>query len=472
MDRFIRQHPLYDRLMEINPDLDPRISVGVLLVDAIDVFNGTETDERSSYLDGWLKANNKEKEAVEKLILLKDQTLEERIQGVMKCLVQLASYGEFTAFLKASDYLKIRQFEMEIGRYWRIIDARGKQVAFKSKPFYPDRGEERFDINAYLEEGITPQQMRAVVHRHLSGDGARYLLHVLECLLRERVDLKYIRDVEMQSIAEGRFTGVFHIRVELKDREQNAEFTLHAAKNEPSSDVLLGAYRTAAECYAVNGSYVPQPYLFGFAQAKRNQESIKIGIVAEEWMDGYKELHMKCSENGDRFIVWHSKDDHELLDDEDSGSVSEEIAKILTIYSDPENARSILSKGLWINGGDFVFRRNSATGSATNAGEISVKLTMVKGYEDRVDVPEFMHRLITLKATDAETEEGQALHIGVMTPLRAFKGILQGLIELNGKAEGSKKMRTWLTTFRESKKGSEYGKEIESFLSPTIESIS
>lgn len=426
----IDAHPSAEPLRAFAPQASQSQRLAACLLDTIDVTTRQQRDWPP--LRRWLASIPGLTEALAPRASWRKRPAWERVAAVTQALDMIG--------VTDRNGMDRQSFHIAVEWLWRQWRARGQRFPFRSKPFFPERGEERFAVPAYSEASLTPQEMRVAIGGGLGRDGAAFLLHTLERALQQRVDLENLSDVMLLPKAEGKFTGVFRLTVEFRDGRPAADLAVHAAKNEPASNVLADEYRALVQCHAGAPGCAPEPYLFGYTGVQRGDEVIRIGLLVEEWLDGYDELHIRSDENGGRFIIWHATDAHEKLTDEESNRVREAIARLLTRGSDLEHGRSILTDLTWVNGGDFACRRGD--------GRLDVRMTALRRIDEGIDPSTFLRRLIELSAVDAESTPGRPVRLPVMSPELAFRGLRRGLIERYGRARGRRLAREWLTAFQ------------------------
>ncbi|MBI4551970.1 MAG: hypothetical protein HY710_06880 [Candidatus Latescibacteria bacterium] len=427
METWLAAHPAAASLQAFAPQasLDQRLAV--CLLDTIDVT--VRQSPAWSAHRRWLASVPGLTEALAARASWRNHPARNRVEAVARTLEAVG--------VKETNRIDHQTFVIAVEWLWRRWRARGQRFPFRSKPFFPERGAERFAVPAYRDDSLTPQEMRTAIGFGLGRDGAAFLLHALERALRRRVDIDDLSDVMLLPKAEGKFTGVFRLTVEFRDGRLAADLAVHAAKNEPASDVLADEYRALAQCHMDAPGCAPEPYLFGYTSVQRGEQTRRIGFLLEEWLDGYDELHIRPDENGDRFIIWHATDAHEKLTDEESDRVREEIARLLTRGSDLEHGRTIVTELTWVNGGDFACRRMD--------GRLEVRMTALRRIDEGIDVPTFLHRLLNLHAVDAESSPGQPVRVPVLSPACAFRGLRRGLVERYGRTRGRRLAREWLT---------------------------
>ena len=124
--------------------------------------------------------------------------------------------------------------------------------------------------------------------------------------------------------------------------------------------------------------YLPRPYYRGEIPCHSEKSKETLSMMLSEWFDGYHEWHFsKDPVVGDHKVcLWDPVYGNRFITREQSFSVFRQIARILTLYYEPETFRQIYP---WHHAaGDFIVK--------TSEDRVDVKLTTARKYESFMDV--------------------------------------------------------------------------------------
>ena len=137
-------------------------------------------------------------------------------------------------------------------------------------------------------------------------------------------------------------------------------------------DVLKRLHR----CY--HFPYLPRPYFRGEIQCHSEKSTETLSMMLCEWFEDYHEWHFSKDPDVEdhKICIWNSLYGNRFASPEQSFSILRQIARILTLYYDPETFRQIYP---WHHAaGDFIIK--------TGKDSVNVKLTTARKYESFMEV--------------------------------------------------------------------------------------
>ncbi len=119
--------------------------------------------------------------------------------------------------------------------------------------------------------------------------------------------------------------------------------------------------------------YLPRPYYAGEVPCHAKESKETFSMMLSEWFEDYHEWHFSKDPNADghKICIWDPLHGNRFASQEQAFSILSRIARILTLYYEPETYRQIYP---WHHAaGDFIVK--------TEKGSVAVKLTTARNYK-------------------------------------------------------------------------------------------
>jgi len=311
-------------------------------------------------------------------------------------------------------------------------------------------------------------------------DANNILTDGLRGTFKKEVPLSSVRAINISQFQEGQHAGIFEVEIEIDDAnaiKNRGSFIVYVSRAAEENERAVAEHRNLREFRGKNPNYVCDVYTAHTAISSEfghafNIELFSMGMLEDFWeissiLRNTRIGHGLVAEGNEGMGVYLNKGGKHRSGDREEGApgrniggidveraVKEEIAKIATIYSDPETGRML---NFMVNRGDFVCNvqdgrrpkvKLTCGGDvlevpnipSTGAGERSAGAL----YLDRL----LMHREVDIVARQEWSGNSREEYMDqagfFFEPEDVFNGVLMALIEKHGLREGTERMKIWL----------------------------
>ena len=200
----------------------------------------------------------------------------------------------------------------------------------------------------------------------------------------------------------GTFEFIFQLVIRIKGHAELLLVTIHMPRDSVANGILLEDCNNQVYFREqVKPDYIPANY---GAYTGTSEDGTTMNIYVNEWLTGFRELHVAKGVNGDRFVIFGQTEEGTqytpIADTKTHHQIALEIYKQLTIYNE------LHVTSVSINSGDSVIKVNSD-------GTLEVRLITTRSrdelprisYDKRADrvivrkPSEYLAYLLSLKAT-------------------------------------------------------------------------